>query len=57
MHLIRINIATVNLINASCSEIPFISHFYPLKSVRQAMHFQNCLHTKTRNCFDKAFVK
>ena len=57
MHLIRINIATLNLINASCSEIPFISHIYPLKSVRQAKHFQNCLHAKTINCFDKSFVK
>ena len=28
--LTRIHIATVNLLNASCSEIPFISHIYPL---------------------------
>ena len=53
----RIYIATVNLLNASCSEIPFIFHIYPLLSVRQAKHFYSCLPSKTRNCFDKSFVK
>ena len=46
--LTRKHIATVNLLNTYCSEIPFISRL-----IRQV----KCLPAKTRNCFDKSFVK
>ena len=57
--LVRIEIATVNLLNAYCSKIPFISHIFPLLvlSIRWTKHFRNCLPSKTRNCFDKSFVE
>ena len=50
--LTRIHICTVNLLNESCSEIPFISHLPTL-----IRHVGNCLPAKTRNCFDKSFIK
>ena len=53
-----IHVATVDLLNASCSEITFIFNIYP----RKAYHFYNCLPAKIRNYFDnsgpdKLFVK
>ena len=47
-----IHLAIVNLVNASCSEIPFI-----LTSTHSNPSGRHFLPAKTRNSFDKSFVK